>query len=119
MLAKYGDMVDDNNNDYFRKFHRSKESLIGVALKGVIVSNCLSKSNKDSILNKKYEEVAVMEYLPYYFFFSMFYKNFLIYKESNRQSYKRQINTIFFCLNRVKGNDLKGIILVIKKKFPN
>jgi hypothetical protein len=72
MLAKYEDMADDNNNDYFRKFHCPKGSLIGVALKGVVVSNCLSKSNKDSILNKEYEEVAVMEYLPYYYFFLCF-----------------------------------------------
>jgi predicted PolB exonuclease-like 3'-5' exonuclease len=38
MLAKYEDMADDNNNDYFRKFHCPKGSLIGVALKGVVVS---------------------------------------------------------------------------------
>jgi hypothetical protein len=63
-------VVNDSDNNYFRKFHCPKRSLIGVgvALKVVAVSNCFFKSSKDSILNKEDKEVAVMEYLPYCFF---------------------------------------------------
>lgn len=85
-----------------------------MALKVVVVSNCLSKSSKDYILNKEYEEEAIMEYLSYCYFLLVFYKNSLIFKESNRRLFMRDKLTLFSSvLKRVKGNDLRGIILVI------
>ena len=75
------------------------------------MSNCLSKSSKDSMLKKE----IWRGYLPCYF--SMFCKDFIIYKVGNGWLFMRDKSALFPSISRrVKDGNLSGIISPIKIK---